>query len=328
MAAETVIQFQHADTELVGALSVPSGRGPHPAIAFLHGYGPENRDGGGLYRQMWRRFTANGFGCLCWDKPGVGESTGDWRKQSYEDRAHETIAAIHFLQEREEIDPARVGVWGLSQGGIISVLTAVLSPDVAFIIPVSTPAVDFIEGEMFSTEATMRGEGASDEDIRRACEVILKEMELIRDGAAIDEVIAVTAAIKDEPWFRTFDYITYGEDWTADKFESVKQHMVFDLRSHLLNVTCPVLAIWGELDSNVPAKGSLETFRENLENASTSDVTLTIFPMADHCLFPTRTGGMREMLQSWKELRGFVPGYLETISEWLAARFMSSSNQA
>ena len=104
--------------------------------------------------------------------------------------------------------------------------------------------------------------------------------------------------------------------------------MAFDLGAKLLNVHCPVLAIWGERDSNVPAKRSCEVFRGALEEAGNPDVSLTIIPMADHCLFPTKTGGMREMLQSWKELKAFVPNYLETMSEWLKARFLANTDKA
>lgn len=328
MTIEIAIRFQHENTDLVGLLILPSGEGPYPVVVFIHGSGPENRDGGGLYRLMWKHFAEQGFACLSWDKPGVGESTGNWRKQGYQDRAQEGLAALHFLQTRNDIDPSRIGFWGLSEGGLVCALAAVLDKDVAFVIPVSSPAGSLVEQELFRTEAEMRAEKATEEAIRSARNVTLQEMELISKGAPLHEVIAVSEAVQNEPWFRTFEYINFGQSWTPALYESVRLHMNFDSLSILERVKCPVLAIWGELDCTVPAEKSCDIFQECLARSANGDVTLKVFPKADHALFPTVTGGMREMLQSWKEQKGFVPNYLETMTEWLRDRLLFPQRSA
>jgi len=76
----------------------------------------------------------------------------------------------------------------------------------------------------------------------------------------------------------------------------------------------------------VSAKKGCEIFREHLA-CHNRDVTLKVFAHADHALFPTVTGGMREMLKSWQRLEGFVPGYLETMADWLAQRVLDGKGE-
>jgi hypothetical protein len=45
----------------------------------------------------------------------VNESTGDWRLQSFGDRANEAIAAVRHLASRGGIDPTRIGLVGHSR---------------------------------------------------------------------------------------------------------------------------------------------------------------------------------------------------------------------
>ena len=54
---------------------------------------------------------------LIYDKRGVGESTGDWRTATFSDLAEDALGAVELLKEHQQIDPSRIGLFGLSQGG-------------------------------------------------------------------------------------------------------------------------------------------------------------------------------------------------------------------
>ena len=58
-----------------------------------------------------------------------------------EDLAADALAAVGFLRARAEVDPARIGLLGHSEGGLLAVMAAARSKDVGFIILVSGPAV-------------------------------------------------------------------------------------------------------------------------------------------------------------------------------------------
>jgi alpha-beta hydrolase superfamily lysophospholipase len=81
------VQFTHRDTVLVGLLLRPRDHGPHAAVVLLHGSGPVGRDGPGYLPPIREHFARQGIAALCYDKPGIGSSTGDWRNQTFDDRA-------------------------------------------------------------------------------------------------------------------------------------------------------------------------------------------------------------------------------------------------
>src|SRR5205807_505736 len=105
------IRFHHGDHVLAGTLYRPAGRGGHPAIALILGSGPVDRAYGGVGRILGAHFARAGIACLTWDRPGIGQSTGDYNAQTFPDRAAEVLAAVQYLRGRADISPDRVGLW-------------------------------------------------------------------------------------------------------------------------------------------------------------------------------------------------------------------------
>jgi pimeloyl-ACP methyl ester carboxylesterase len=104
---------------LKGVLVLPADQGPHPAVAFVHGSGSLDRSHWTSHPPLREHVARHGIASLCWDKPGVGGSTGDWTEQSFRDRAQEALDAVKLLKGRRDIDAQHVGLWGISQGGWI-----------------------------------------------------------------------------------------------------------------------------------------------------------------------------------------------------------------
>ena len=124
------VSFQNGDVSLRGTLSTPATKGLHPALVLIHGSGPARRPGG-----FWIPFFArHGIAVLVFDKRGAGESTGDWRKSTYQDLAADALAAVQLLKRQKGIDPKQIGLWGNSEGGWVAPLAASQSTDIAFLI--------------------------------------------------------------------------------------------------------------------------------------------------------------------------------------------------
>ena len=121
------VKFEHQGTQLTGTFRRPEGgrAGPCPAVAFVDGSGPAERDGWDDEAEV---LAGAGFASLAWDKPGCGGSGGDWRDQSLQDRAGEALAAVACLAAQEGVDPGRVALLGASQGGWVGPLAASRSP--------------------------------------------------------------------------------------------------------------------------------------------------------------------------------------------------------
>lgn len=81
---------------------------------------------------------ARGFGTLVYDSPGHGESEGevDW-----DAREQRTLRdAISWIEQRPDVRPGHVGVYGFSMGGLVSSMVAARDPRVRALVSAAAPA--------------------------------------------------------------------------------------------------------------------------------------------------------------------------------------------
>src|SRR5882672_1135612 len=92
---EEKVKFQSGNATLGGTLLIPAGEGPHPAVVCVHGSGEQSRNGFvSIIRFVADHFARHGIAVLIYDKRGVGESTGDWSKQTLDDLATDALAGF------------------------------------------------------------------------------------------------------------------------------------------------------------------------------------------------------------------------------------------
>ncbi len=72
------ITFTNGESQLAGVVVKPAASQPCPAIILVHGSGPDDRDGQGAFVTLRQLFASHGYAVLSYDKPGGGQSTGDW----------------------------------------------------------------------------------------------------------------------------------------------------------------------------------------------------------------------------------------------------------
>jgi dienelactone hydrolase len=125
-------------------------------------------------------------------------------------------------------------------------------------------------------------------------------------------VIELFNAVKDEPWteFLYLDrLLSMFESLPPKAWETAKSHMrammVVDPGDFLTKVRCPVLAIFGEKDTQIPVNKSIALYKAYLQEAGNEDVTIELFPDADHMI---QVGG------------DFASGYYESVNRWLVMR--------
>jgi pimeloyl-ACP methyl ester carboxylesterase len=283
------------------------------------GSGPADRTYYGMAPHLWRHFARQGFACLAWDKPGVGHSTGDYNTQTFRDRADEALAAVRFLRGHGGVSKDRVGLWGHSQGGAVAPLAASLSGDVAFLIEVGGSQVVAWQQDIFRVEAELRADGYPEGEIREAVAFARMRMGLIRGQGEFEELEKAHASVERRPWFR------YAGRCDRALFYSARRMVEFDPGPVWEQVHCPVLAIYGEQDTSLPAEQSLPIIRRGLAVAGNRDVTIKVFPGADHGLRTSVTGGPKEARERTARPPGdapdFTPGYLDLMTGWLTERF-------
>jgi pimeloyl-ACP methyl ester carboxylesterase len=315
------VLFRNGTDSLSGTLYKPAGAGPFAAVALIYGSDGVDRDNGGVGPALGRHLARNGFACLTWDRPGVGKSTGNFLKQTFHDRTNEALGAVRFLQGRPDIRRDAVGLWGHSQGGMVVPLAASRSKDVAFLIEVSGWQGPAWKQDLVRVEAQLRADQFPEADVLAAVALAKRRMDLIRSNGSFEELDNAQEAAERMSWF------PYVHRCDRALFDSAKSLVEYDTAPSWDGVHCPVLVIYGDKDtSSGPPDALLAVIRHGLETAGNADVTVKIFPNAEHSLCNSQTGGPKEAGER-KKLRkagdapDFVPGYLDAMTTWLAARF-------
>ncbi len=129
----------------------------NPGAVFIHGSGRSDRTNQ-WYQEIARHLASHNIAVLLPDKRGCHKSEGDWRKADFHDLAADSIAGVKALQRQNRVDPKRVGLIGISQGGWIAPLAA-SKYDVAFVISVSSATVTPIEQFRYEHTQDLREEG-------------------------------------------------------------------------------------------------------------------------------------------------------------------------
>lgn len=301
------ISFQSRGNTLRGRLLLPTTPPPHPAVVFVHGSGALGRDDWTLHPSLRERLARSGVATLCWDKPGVGESTGEWTEQTFSDRAEEAIDAVRVLSKREEVDPKRIGLWGISQGGWICPLAASRHPEIAFLILVSAPAGTIEEQDLYRVEQEMRAGGIAEDDIAKALAFVRHRILLLREGS-YERFDAIQKELVGVKWFEN-----YVHRLGPKEFAFGQKNVDYDGRSALKAVKCPALVIVGERDTIVPAKQSALVIKRVLNNGGNNDVTIKVFPDADHFMRVVQRGGASDK-------QDLVPEYSRAVVDWVRGR--------
>jgi dienelactone hydrolase len=131
----TLPSGQKAPAELTGWLAEPAGLGPFAAVVLLHGCSGAYTPSGKLNNRhlQWEEvLLGQGYAVLHLDSFGPRGVTQictvqDRTIRASIERKRDAHAALAYLRTRAEIDPARIGLLGWSNGGS-SVLAAMEEP--------------------------------------------------------------------------------------------------------------------------------------------------------------------------------------------------------
>ncbi|MCY3699968.1 MAG: alpha/beta fold hydrolase [Gemmatimonadetes bacterium] len=332
---EEEVSFENGDVHLEGTLTLPEGTGPFPGVVLITGSGPQDRDeivaGFAVFRVLSDHLTRQGIAVLRYDDRGVGGSTGSVSSSTSSDFAGDALAGLARLSVHPEVDPARVGLVGHSEGAIVAPIAASRSDAVRFAVLLAGSTVPGTEILYEQSAAIQRASGVPEDriewntDFQRRLFAALEageDLEAYREelGATIREGIetlpeAQRAAISD------VDAYVQGQiDAQIDRVETpwFRYFLTYDPTEGLRGTRVPVLALFGGLDLQVLPDQNRPPLEEAL--AGNPDVTVEVLPRANHLFQAATTGSPAEYALLEKR---FVDGFLDTISDWILARFGS-----
>lgn len=295
--------FDAGDDNLSASLVLPSDCTTPTVAVLVHGDGPQDRWSNDSYLPLINALVDACIGVFSWDKPGVGESTGNWLDQSMRERAGEAHAAFSFVQSLPQVSAERVGYLGFSQAGwVIPKATTLGTPAFSVIIGA---AVNWRDQGRYFTATRLRRDGLSANDIQSIVD---------KDIADNDRLFTADANASD----------TVPENITPDRFHFVRRNYSADARIDISNMRGPVAAIWGASDLNVDPVKNSTVYRQTLPTEKKTHVQ--IVPHATHGLLRARWFNY-QTVDEWpvwaKALfialgrRAWTSSSLESISRWI-----------
>jgi pimeloyl-ACP methyl ester carboxylesterase len=216
---------------LAGTLTYPVGykKGKRvPVVLMVTGSGPQNRKEGVFHHRPFLviadYLARHGIASLTYDDRGTGQSTGDFETSTTQDFADDAACGLDFLRTAKEF--SRVGVLGQSEGGGIAyMLGSEGKPD--FIVSLAGPACKVDTMMLLQMNGLSRAQGLTFDRYK-----------------TVAEVRQQLAKVDSSAWMKYF------LDW--------------DLRPYVRATRCPVLALGGETDLNVPVSLNVPELEANL----------------------------------------------------------------
>ncbi len=297
--AEDVEIRTPAGIRLTGTLTIPRGRatGRAPAVVTITGSGPQDRDdespylpGIRAYRELADTLGRRGIAVLRMDDRGINGSDAGPPTATSADFANDIRAGVAYLRTRDEIDPARIGLVGHSEGGIIAPMIAATDPRLRAIVLLAGTASP---GRAIVMQQNM---------------LVIDSVQHLR-GATRDSAIALAS--------RGMDSVARAQPW-------MQFFLTYDPAEMARRVTTPVLILQGERDSQVPPSEAAKLAAAFRAGGNTQ-VTVRLFPETNHLFLADANGAFYD---AEGRLRyGTLPSLhvrpevLGAIADWLTTQF-------
>ena len=251
------VKFDHkeANVTLAGTMTFPEGykEGQKvPVVLMVTGSGPQNRDeelmGHKPFLVLADRLARHGIASLRYDDRGTGLSTGDFSSATTAALATDALAGIKYLRGLKKF--SCVGILGHSEGGSIAYMIGA-GGNADFIVSLAGPACKVDTLMMLQLNKLSRLQGAKEDVAHNVAET--RQLLLSQDGG---------------PWMKAF--------------------LNMDFSQFLKSVKCPVMALGGSNDLNVPAEFNMKVLKSKLP--SNSKDFIKIYPGLNHLFQHSSTG--------------------------------------
>jgi len=319
---EVTFSNEKAGVNLAGTLTLPKGAGPFAAAVLVAGSGPQDRDdtiaNHKPFLVLSDYLTRKGFAVLRYDKRGIGQSTGSEEMATTLDLASDAQSAVAYLKTRKEIDSAKIGLIGHSEGAMIAPAIAAASNDLPWVVLLAAPATKGEDTLLNQSDLIARAGGLSDAQVlsslnfdKQAYELVQKEPDnavvtetlktLVKesglDAAVPPAALEAQLHMMTSPWFRFF--------------------LSYDPLPDLKRTKCPVLALYGEKDLQVPPKINLPMLQQALSDGGNKQADARQLPELNHFFQHAYSGSPTEYAAIDET---FAPEAMKIIGDWLTAR--------
>ena len=327
---DITFENKEAKITLAGTLTLPKENGLFPVVILISGSGPQNRDeellGHKPFLVLSDFLTRNGIAVLRYDDRGTAQSEGDFKAATSPDFATDVESAIEYLKTRKEIDKKQIGLIGHSEGGIIAPMVANKSKDVAFIVLLAGTGLPGDQILLSQQRLIGKASGVRDELLQENELINKKAFDVVKKSNSLEQLeddltnllnkFLVDNPITDIPQgMSSDDFVKLQITQVVNPW--MQYFIKYDPSLALEKVKCPVLALGGEKDLQVPSKENLEAIKIALAKGGNKKVTIKELPNLNHLFQESITGTPNEYATIEQT---FSPIALNEILKWIKAQ--------
>ena len=304
---EVIFSNKKARAELAGTLTLPDSTGIHPVVVLISGSGPQNRNselmGHKPFLVLSDFLTRNGIGVLRYDDRGTAQSTGDFSASTSYDFSTDVLSAIKYLNKRKDIDKKQIGLIGHSEGGIIAPMVASRCKKVDFIVLLAGTGLSGDQISLLQQRLIGQASRTDEDELEQMIAIYRGAYDIIQDSKNQEELRSelrnfLTRSLDKIPENNRLTGLT-DQEYVEVLVESLtstwtQYFLTYDPSASLEKVKCPVLALNGSKDLQVPPKENLEAIKKALEKGGNSDFVVKELPNLNHLFQECESGAPSE----------------------------------
>jgi uncharacterized protein len=324
---DITFENKKAGISLAGTLTLPQKEGVFPMVILISGSGPQDRNeelfGHKPFLVLADYLTKNGIGVLRYDDRGIAKSKGNFAAATTADFANDVESALEYLKTRKEVDKNKIGLIGHSEGGLVAPIVASKVKEVAFIVLLAGSGIQGDQILLLQKKLIEKALGFTDEDIQKGQLANRKAFDIVNKSTSISQLKIdlknhFEIALKDSltigkpAGMSNQDFVTLQVNQIANPW--MQYFINYNPAPVLEKVKCPVLAINGEKDLQVPPKENLEAIKKALTKGKNKKVTFLELPNLNHLFQECKTGSPEEYASIEQT---FSPVAMAEILNWL-----------
>lgn len=311
-----------AGVKFAGTLTYPRGPGPFPAVLLITGSGPQNRNeeimGHRPFLVLADFLTRHGLAVLRVDDRGVGgTSAGNVRDPTSEDFAGDALAGIDFLKTRKEVKASRIGLIGHSEGGLIAPMAAARSSDVAFMVMMAGSGYPGDRILIDQAALMAKAMGASPDAVDQNRSLLARLIDVLKSEpdrtTAAEKMRALWTSLPEDKRKAAGGDAAMDARINAMNNGWFRFFLTYDPATVLRKVKCPVLALNGANDLQVPPD-NLPAIAAALEAGGNRDYEIVKLPGLNHLFQTSQTGSPTEYSNVTETISPLV---LDLLARWI-----------
>lgn len=278
---EVTFDNKTAGVTLAGTLTYPVGYkagSKVPVVLMVTGSGPENRDEELFHHKPFLviadYLARHGIASLRYDDRGTEKSSGNYATATTTDFAADAEAGLNCLRLMKKF--SKVGLLGHSEGGLIGYMLG-SKGKTDFIVSLAGPACKIDTMLMVQLNSLARVQGYNGQ--------------LVKDVATARQYMTIN-----------------------DKSAWMKAFIDMDATPYVKATTCPVLALAGDRDLNVPVSINNPSLEANLKKQPKTKIK--VYPGLSHLFQHSATGNPMDAAKIDETI---APEVLTDIAEWISS---------